>query len=149
MVCVKGSGARTASRPRTTCEHRLRYNSSVIRLKRAYDPPSPEDGERYLVDRLWPRGIAKDNLQIVAWLRDLAPSDGLRRWFGHDPARWGEFQARYREELAAAERQALLRELARKARDGTVTLVYAAQDREHNNAVVIKAVLEELMGEAS
>jgi uncharacterized protein YeaO (DUF488 family) len=120
----------------------------MVRLKRVYDPPSPEDGHRYLVDRLWPRGITKEALQIKGWLRDLAPSHSLRRWFGHDPAKWPQFQARYRQELATPQRQAVLRQLAQEARRGTVTLVYSAQDREHNNAVVIKAVLEEMMEES-
>jgi len=117
----------------------------VIRLKRAYDPPAPEDGERYLVDRLWPRGLSRDALQLQGWLRDLAPSDDLRRWFGHDPARWPQFQQRYRQELQEPAKQALLRQLAERARNGTVTLVYAAQDQEHNNAVVLKRVLEEML----
>lgn len=124
----------------------LLYNSLVIRVKRAYDPPSPDDGERYLVDRLWPRGLSKSALQLQGWLRDLAPSDDLRRWFGHDPAKWSQFQERYRQELQEPGRQALLRQLAEKARDGTVTLVYSAQDQEHNNAVVLKQVLEEMLG---
>ncbi|HXG41765.1 MAG TPA: DUF488 domain-containing protein [Dehalococcoidia bacterium] len=118
----------------------------MIRVKRAYDPPSPDDGERYLVDRLWPRGLSKSALQLQGWLRDLAPSDDLRRWFGHDPAKWSQFQERYRQELQEPGRQALLRQLAEKARDGTVTLVYSAQDQEHNNAVVLKQVLEEMLG---
>ncbi len=112
----------------------------VIRLKRAYDPPSPGDGPRVLVDRLWPRGVGKDRLKIDAWLREIAPSAALRRWFGHDPEKWDEFRRRYRKELAA--KRALLDDLARHARGGKLTLVYGARDPEHNQAVVIKEVLQ-------
>jgi uncharacterized protein YeaO (DUF488 family) len=112
-----------------------------IKLKRAYEPPTPDDGERVLVDRLWPRGVSRDEAQLTAWVKDLAPSPELRRWFGHDPARWIEFQRRYREELAAPDKQALLDELAGKARRGTVTLVYAARDTEHNAALVLRDLL--------
>ncbi len=97
------------------------------------------------MDRLWPRGLRKEALRLTAWLRDLAPSDDLRRWFGHDPAKWPQFQQRYRQELQEPARQALLRQLAERARSGTITLVYAAQDRERNNAVVLKQVLEEML----
>ena len=115
-----------------------------VRTKRAYEPPASEDGYRVLVDRLWPRGRKKEQLQLDAWLRDLAPSGGLRKWFGHDPRRWDEFQARYREELAGDRQQELLRDLAERAADGTVTLVYGARDEEHNDAVVLRNVLEEM-----
>jgi uncharacterized protein YeaO (DUF488 family) len=112
----------------------------AVRLRRAYDPPAPADGGRVLVDRLWPRGVSREQLRVDAWLRDLGPSDALRRWFGHDPARWEEFRRRYRRELAA--KRALLDELAGYARGGTLTLVYGARDPEHNQAVVIKELLE-------
>jgi len=120
-------------------------SGAVIRLKRAYDPPAPEDGERFLVDGLWPRGLARKALALTAWLRELAPSGALRRWFGHRPERWEEFRRRYREELMAPAKRALLLELAQKARQGNVTLLYAARDGERNNAVVLKEVLEEVM----
>ncbi|HEY8490603.1 MAG TPA: DUF488 family protein [Dehalococcoidia bacterium] len=116
----------------------------MIRVKRAYDPPAAEDGRRVLVDRLWPRGLSKEAARLDAWLRDAAPSDGLRRWFGHRPERWEEFRRRYREELAGPEAQAALRELAAWARDGDVTLLFAAKDPERNNAVVLREVLREL-----
>ncbi len=117
----------------------------MIRLKRAYEAPAPEDGARYLVDRLWPRGLTKDKLRIEAWLKDLSPSPELRRWFCHDPGLWEEFKSRYQQELAQpAQRQALER-LARQARQGTVTLVYAAKDEQHNNALVLAQVLESLL----
>ncbi len=119
----------------------------AIQLKRAYDPPMETDGERLLVDRLWPRGLRKDAAQLSAWLKNLAPSDDLRRWFGHDPSRWQEFQERYRVELRVPEKEPLIRELAQKARQGKVTLVFAAHDISHNNAVVLKAVIERYIEE--
>jgi uncharacterized protein YeaO (DUF488 family) len=115
-----------------------------VRIRRVYDPPAPDEGYRVLIDRLWPRGLRKDQLPLDAWLRELAVSDGLRRWFGHEPARWEEFRQRYRAELLAPERRPLLEELARRARDGTVTLLYGARDPQHNNAVVLAELLEEL-----
>jgi uncharacterized protein YeaO (DUF488 family) len=111
-----------------------------IDLKRAYDPPAKSDGRRILVDRIWPRGIAKDDLRIDAWLKDLAPSTELRKWFGHDPAKWDEFKKRYAGELA--QRPEALEELLEKARAGHVTLVFGAKDIEHNNAVALREILE-------
>ena len=111
----------------------------MIKLKRVYDEPMAADGKRILVDRLWPRGIAKEKARIDEWLKEIAPSDELRKWFGHDPARWDEFRERYRRELEAkAELLSGLRKLAGK---GTVTLLFAARDEEHNNAVVLKEML--------
>ena len=112
----------------------------MIRLKRAYEKPAPGDGERILVERLWPRGLAKAEAKLDGWLKDLAPSAELRKWFGHDPDKWERFERRYREELAAKERD--LRGLRWKAERGTVTLVYAARDQEYNSAVVLKSVLD-------
>ena len=112
-----------------------------VRLKRAYEPPAPHDGPRVLVDRLWPRGVKKDDLKIDAWLRELGPSTGLRRWFGHDPEKWEAFRARYRVELAR--KPALLSQLADYARGGKLTLVFGARDPAHNQAVVIKELLDE------
>lgn len=110
-----------------------------IRLKRAYDRPSREDGPRILVDRLWPRGVSKAEAEIDDWLRDLAPSTGLRKWFGHDPERWQEFKRRYAKELRQhSEAVAQLRKLARRE---PVTLVYSARDEVHNDAVVLRDVL--------
>ena len=113
--------------------------SLTIRLKRAYEPPSRDDAARVLVDRVWPRGVTKEKIEIVAWLPDLGPSTALRKWFGHDPAKWPAFYERYRRELA--EKGPLLRRLASLARNGTLTLVYSARDTEHNQAVVIREVL--------
>jgi uncharacterized protein YeaO (DUF488 family) len=110
-----------------------------LRIKRVYEPPAPTDGTRILVDRLWPRGLTKERARVDLWLKEIAPSTELRRWFGHDPARWAEFQARYRAELAAnAEPVARLRaEMAR----GPVTLIYGAKDEAHNDAIVLRDFL--------
>jgi uncharacterized protein YeaO (DUF488 family) len=110
-----------------------------VRLKRAYEPPAGGDGYRVLIDRLWPRGVSKQQAQLDEWARELAPSSELRRWFGHDPAKFDEFRRRYREELAAQDEK--LRELRRRARGGTLTLVYGARDSEHNDAVVLAELL--------
>lgn len=112
-----------------------------VRTKRAYDPPEPGDGHRVLIDHVWPRGVRRDALRLDEWARELAPSDELRRWFNHRPERFGEFRARYRAELSAhADKLAELRERARK---GPLTIVYAARDREHNNAVVLAELLRD------
>jgi uncharacterized protein YeaO (DUF488 family) len=114
-------------------------NKPVIQLKRIYETPSSSDGTRILVDRLWPRGIAKDAAQLSEWFKDLAPSIELRKWFDHDPARWEEFQNRYHLELDSQPDQiAALTDLTRK---GVVTLLYAAKDEQHNNAVSMKNYL--------
>lgn len=111
-----------------------------IRLKRAYEEPGSQDGFRVLVDRLWPRGLSKEGAHIDLWLKEVAPSDGLRKWFGHDPAKWKEFKERYFVELK--ERQDTLEELSDKVGDGTLTLVFGAKDEEHNNAVALKEFLD-------
>jgi len=113
----------------------------VIRIKRVYDPPAADDGWRVLVDRLWPRGLSRDEARIDEWLKEIAPSDGLRKWFGHDPARWEEFRSRYREELQG--KGELLERLRQAASQGEMFLLFAAKDEEHNNAVVLKELLEE------
>jgi uncharacterized protein YeaO (DUF488 family) len=115
----------------------------TLTLKRIYEPAGDDDGERYLVDRLWPRGVSKARARLTDWLKDLAPSTELRRWFGHEPTRWTEFQERYAEELSRPGAQAMLRMLAGKARRGPVTLVYAARDTEHNEAVVLRRLIEQ------
>lgn len=109
------------------------------RVKRVYDPVEPGDGYRALVDHVWPRGVSRERASLDAWLRDLAPSGGLRKWFDHDPSRFTEFRARYREELAA--QHEILGELRHRASEGTVTILYAARDREHNNGVVVAELL--------
>jgi uncharacterized protein YeaO (DUF488 family) len=106
-----------------------------IRIKRAYEPAARKDGVRILVDRIWPRGVRKDDAGITLWLKDIAPSTDLRKWFGHDPDRWQEFRRRYRSELA--HNRAAVKQLREYLRQGDVTLVYGAHDTEHNNARVI------------
>ena len=112
----------------------------MIKLKRAYEGPSSEDGERFLVDRLWPRGVKKEDLHVEAWLKDVAPSTELRKWFGHDPAKWDEFQRRYTAELES--NSAVWQPILDAAKRGTITLVYGAKDTEHNDAVVLKNFLD-------
>ena len=112
-----------------------------IRLKRAYEPPAPDDGARVLIDRLWPRGVKKEDAAIDEWLKEIAPSTALRKWFGHDPARWQEFRRRYRSEVQQhSDEFERLRALARR---GPITLVYSAHDEAHNDAVVLKDLLLE------
>ena len=111
----------------------------MIKLKRVYENPLPNDGLRVLVDRLWPRGLTKERAAVDLWLKDVAPSSELRRWFGHDPARWKQFQTRYRKELQ--EKKDALQLLKQKSRGHTVTLVYGARDEEHNEALVLKQIL--------
>ena len=110
-----------------------------VRLKRAYEPPAASDGYRVLVDRLWPRGVRREEARLDEWARELAPSAEMRRWFGHDPERFEEFRRRYTDELAGQEEK--LRELRRRAREGALTLVYSARDVEHNDAVVLAEIL--------
>ena len=114
-----------------------------VMLRRAYEAPAREDGYRVLVDRIWPRGRTRDELQLDEWARDLGPSNELRRWFGHDPARWKEFHDRYRQELRDPQHVAKLDELAERARHGRVTIVYGARDTTHNQARVIAEELEQ------
>ena len=108
----------------------------MIRIKRVYEQPDKHDGRRILVDRLWPRGLTKEKASIDLWLKDIAPSTGLRKWFGHNPGRWGEFRERYLAELKVNSEQ--IRMLKQELDKGVVTLVYAAKDEEHNEAVVIQ-----------
>jgi len=119
----------------------------MIRVKRAYEAASRSDGRRILVDRLWPRGLSKKKVAIDEWLKDVAPSTELRRWFGHDPAKWPEFQRRYRVELRAHADQ--IREIAMRASRGPVTLVYGARDELHNDAIVLAAAVKARMKRAA
>lgn len=119
------------------------FPASHLRLKRAYEAVAPDDGVRILIDRLWPRGLSKAEAALNEWVKDIAPSTKLRQWFGHDPARWPEFQRRYKAELHQhTEELDRIRALAKKH---TVTLVYSAHDEEHNDAIVLKDVLLEGM----
>ncbi len=111
-----------------------------IQTRRVYEPPGPEEGARLLVDRLWPRGVRKEGLHLTGWLREIAPSAPLRQWFDHDPARWTEFQRRYFAELE--EHPGGWQPILQAARGGKVTLLFAAKDAEHNNAVALKTFLE-------
>lgn len=115
----------------------------MVKLKRVYEEPSPADGHRILVDRLWPRGLKKEEAHLEDWLKDLAPINELRRWFSHDPQRWEEFHRRYLQELEDPVKAPLLDDLLTRARQGTVTLVFAAKDKERNNAVVMKTFLDD------
>ena len=110
-----------------------------IRLKRAYQRPAPADGTRILVDRLWPRGVSKAAAAIDRWVKEIAPSTTLRKWFGHDPARWPEFRRRYAAELR--EHADELASLRNQARRGPITLIYSAHDEAHNDAVVLRSIL--------
>lgn len=115
----------------------------MIRIKRVYEGLDPKDGHRVLVDRLWPRGLSKDAAHVDDWMKELAPSDELRRWFGHEPERFAEFRRRYREELKREPARSQLAELARRAARETVTLLFGAKDVEHNNAVVLSEEIEQ------
>ena len=110
-----------------------------VGLKRAYEPPAPDDGARILIDRLWPRGVSKEHAALDQWMKEIAPSTELRKWFGHDPAKWEEFRRRYAAELH--QNADLLGQLRALARKGHVTLVYSAHDEQHNDAVALRGVL--------
>ncbi len=112
----------------------------MVKTKRIYDQASLADGKRILIDRLWPRGIKKEEAKIDEWLRDIAPSTELRKWFSHDPAKWQEFKKRYKRELQ--DKAELVSKLKTEAKKGTITLLFAAKDTEHVNAVVLKEVLD-------
>ena len=116
---------------------------AMVRVKRAYSKSSRRDGTRILVDRVWPRGITKERARIVQWRKDLAPTTSLRKWFGHEPARWNEFCRRYRRELKRSMGE--LEKLAHRSRKQTITLVYSAADQEHNQAVVLKDLIDKLV----
>ncbi len=113
----------------------------TVAIKRVYDQPEPGDGTRILVDRLWPRGLSKERAKVDAWLKEVAPSNDLRKWFGHDPEKFAEFRRRYEAELVSESGQEALARLRDFARQGPVTLVFAAHDSEHNEAVVLRDVL--------
>ncbi|MBA5607757.1 DUF488 family protein [Duganella sp. FT3S] len=118
---------------------------STILIKRAYDDASPDDGYRVLVDRVWPRGRSRATLALAQWLRDIAPSEALRKWFGHEPQRWEAFQRRYLAELQTDEQLLRMRSLLADAAGQPITLVYGAKDPEHNQAVVLREALLRLL----
>jgi uncharacterized protein YeaO (DUF488 family) len=111
-----------------------------VQIKRVYEPRSARDGKRILVDRLWPRGLTKERAAVDLWMKDIAPSTELRKWFGHDPDKWAEFQTRYRAEVR--EKAKLLTALKREAKVGPVTLLFGAKDEEHNEAIILQSVLK-------
>jgi uncharacterized protein YeaO (DUF488 family) len=113
----------------------------LIKIKRIYEPASAEDGYRVLVERLWPRGVRKAEAQLDAWEKDIAPSDALRRWYGHDPKKWEEFQERYERELKMPEAQQILDSLAERAQNGVITLIYSSRAGEISNATVLQRLL--------
>ncbi len=117
----------------------------MIRIKRVYEPVGRANEPRFLVERLWPRGIKKAWLHLTGWIKDVAPSDALRRWFNHDPAKWQEFQCRYRDELDG--KPETWQPLLQAARNGDITLLFSAHDVEHNNAIVLKVYLDERLRE--
>lgn len=116
----------------------------MIKTKRIYEDVSMEDGARILVDRVWPRGISKDNAAIQDWFKDLAPSEKLRKWYDHDPEKWKKFRQRYRAELQAREKELVMRRLAAIAKEKPVTLVYAAKDNKHNNAIALRDFIKNM-----
>ena len=112
-----------------------------IALKRVYDEPDPSGGTRVLVDRLWPRGLSKERAQVNVWMKEFAPSNELRKWFGHDPEKFAEFRRRYETELASESGQEALAKLRDMARREPITMVFGAHDMEHNNAVILRELL--------
>jgi uncharacterized protein YeaO (DUF488 family) len=123
--------------------HPRHSDQVALGLKRAYEPRTPDDGRRVLVDRLWPRGVSKERLAIDEWMKELAPSAALRRWFAHDPAKWLTFQRRYKRELTS--HADLVDLLAKRALEGRVTLIFSARDESHNDAVVLASVVRRRM----
>lgn len=114
----------------------------TVKIKRVYEEPSSQDGKRILIDRLWPRGISKEKGKIDIWMKDIAPSTELRKWFGHDPAKWEEFQKKYLDEIR--QNPSAVSQLKEQVKEGNVTLVYGAKDIKHNDAVVLKEFLEKI-----
>ena len=115
----------------------------MIKIKRAYESSSEDDGFRILVDRIWPRGVSKEKANLNTWMKEIAPSNDLRKWFSHDPGKWEEFENKYKDELE--DKQDLIREIKKIEKDkGKVTLIYSAKDKEHNNAVVLEHILRKL-----
>ncbi len=118
----------------------------TVEIKRVYEPAGENDGYRVLVDRLWPRGVSKERAAIDFWAKEIAPSDELRKWFSHDPSRWEEFRKRYRDELSTEDRKKMMKDLIFRAGKGRLTLLYAAKDTDHNNAVVLREAIRNSSG---
>ncbi len=113
----------------------------MVKIKRIYDPVSPDDGKRIYVDRLWPRGMKKEEVKMDEWLKDISPSDSLRKWFGHDPSKYNEFKSRYTKELE--KHSEVLERIRKESKKETVTLLFSAKDIEHNNAIVLQELLRQ------
>jgi uncharacterized protein YeaO (DUF488 family) len=139
-VSLRGAGGGTGASGLRVVVTGERRSTATIKLKRAYEKPSRDDGSRILVERLWPRGLTKERAAVDLWLKEVAPSAELRKWFGHDPAKWEQFQKRYWKELEEKEEAVGL--LKQKGKQGTLTLVYAARDEEHNGALALKQFLK-------
>lgn len=118
----------------------------MLKTKRAYDPVETDDGQRILIDRLWPRGVSKSRAHLDEWLKELAPSTELRKWFGHDPEKWEEFKNKYTEELSSPGKVKLIKDLAWRASVGNITLIYSAKDTEHNDVRVLEQLIGQDMG---
>ena len=118
---------------------KTKVSAGNVKLKRAYEPPTADDGTRILIDRLWPRGVTKERAAIDQWMKDISPSTELRKWFGHDPARWDEFRRRYAKEVH--QHAELLDQLRSLSREGPITLVYSAHDEKHNDAVELRELI--------
>jgi uncharacterized protein YeaO (DUF488 family) len=142
---LQGGGVATAPVAGSCFGRAKRVKTPVMRIAihRVYDSSPTMPGKRVLVDRVWPRGIKKEDLHLDLWMRDVAPSTALRKWFGHDPKRWDEFQRRYRAELKQPAQRAQLDELVTMARKSPVTLLYGARDQEHNQALALSRVVED------
>jgi len=113
----------------------------MIKIKRIYNPVSPQDGKRIYIDRLWPRGMKKEEVKIDEWLKEISPSDGLRKWFGHDPSKYAEFKKRYAKELE--KHSEILERIKKEGKGKTATLLFSAKDEKHNNAMVMKEILSQ------
>jgi uncharacterized protein YeaO (DUF488 family) len=130
----------TISGQRSSQATKAESRNVKIKIKRAYEQPDRDDGVRILVDRLWPRGLTKEKASVELWLKDIAPSTELRKWFAHDPDKWESFRRRYKTEIS--HNHDLIKVLKQKAREGTITLIYGARDQKHNEALVLKQFLE-------
>ena len=144
MICDWVLAISDGWRQRATPSPGTTEEQAMLKLKRAYDPVSSEDGTRFLVERLWPRGLSKAKLRVDAWLKDVGPTTALRKWFSHDPEKWPQFRARYFRELDS--RPESWQPILSAARRRRVTLVYSSHDEEHNNAVALKEYLQAKLG---
>jgi len=121
----------------------------MLKIKRAYEPVEAADGQRILIDRLWPRGLSKSEAHIDEWLKDLAPSTELRKWFGHDLEKWDEFKKRYQKELSSPDKIKLMENIAQKVKQANITLIYSAKDTEHSDVRVLEELITKMMADAN